>query len=70
MTDGDFQLNGENVRTECQERKAYDKKNFSANFKNSAGLFVGFDKYDKNSPVLKLTDAGKKRLAETITELK
>jgi hypothetical protein len=70
MTDGDFQLNGESVRTECQERKAYDKKNFSANFKNSAGLFAGFDKYDKNSPILKLTDVGKKRLAETITELK
>jgi hypothetical protein len=70
ITDGEFQFNGEDVRTECQERKAYDKNNFSANFKNSAALFVGFDKYDKNSPVLKLTDTGKQRLAETIKEMK
>jgi len=70
MTDGNFQFSGEDVRTECQERKAYDKNNFPANFKNSAGLFAGFDKYDKASPILKLTDAGKKRLAETIAEMK
>ncbi len=46
MTDGEFQFNGEDVRTECRERKDYDQNNFSANFKNSAGLFSGFDKYD------------------------
>ena len=69
IKNGDFQFNGEDVRTECQERKAYDAKNFSANFKNSAGLFSGFDKYDKDAPVLKLSDAGKQRLAETIKEL-
>ena len=70
IKDGEFQFSGEEVRTECQERKAYDKNNFGANFKNSAALFVGFDKYEKSSPVLKLTDAGKQRLAETIKELK
>jgi|HubBroStandDraft_6_1064221.scaffolds.fasta_scaffold477554_1 hypothetical protein len=70
ITDGEFQFDGEEVREECQERKAYDKNNFPANFKNSASLFVGFDKYDKNSPVLKLTEAGRARLAETIRELK
>ena len=70
MKDGEFQFNGEDVRTECQERKAYDGTNFSANFKNSAVLFSGFDKYDKNSPVLKLSDTGKQRLAETIKEIK
>lgn len=69
IKDGQFQFNGEDVRAECQERKAYDSKNFSANFKNSAALFSGFDKYDKNTP-LKLSDAGKQRLAETIKELK
>jgi hypothetical protein len=70
MKGGEFQFNGEDVRTECQERKAYDGKNFSANFQNSASLFVGFDKYEKTTPLLKLTEAGKQRLAETIRELK
>ena len=70
MEGGEFQFSGEDVRTECQERKAYDGKNFSANFQNSASLFVGFDKYEKTTPFLKLTEAGKQRLAETIRELK
>ncbi len=70
ITDGEFQFNGEDVRVECQERKAYDKNNFSANFKNSAGLFAGFEKYDKSAPILKLTDAGKQRLADTVKEMK
>ncbi len=70
IKDGEFQFNGEDVRSECQERKAYDGTNFSANFKNSAGLFSGFDKYDKNSPVLKLSDTGRQRLAEAIKEMK
>ncbi len=70
ITDGEFQFSGEDVRIECQERKAYDTNNFSNNFKNSASLFAGFEKYDKNSPILKLTDAGKQRLAETIKEMK
>jgi hypothetical protein len=69
IKDGEFQFNGEDVRVECHERKAYDATNFSANFKNSAGLFSGFDKYNKNEPVLKLSDAGKQRLADTIKEL-
>jgi hypothetical protein len=70
IKDGEFQFNGEDVRVECQERKAYDKKNFSANFNNSASLFAGFEKYDRSAPVLKLTDAGKQRLAATIKEIK
>lgn len=69
IKDGEFQFNGEDVRTECQERKAYDATNFSANFKNSATLFAGFEKYDKSTPVLKLSEAGKQRLAQTIKEL-
>jgi hypothetical protein len=70
IKDGEFQFNGETVREECQERKSYDGNNFTVNFKNSANLFAGFEKYDKLSPILKLTEAGKQKLAETIRELK
>ena len=66
---GEFQFSGEDVRTECQERKAYDAGNFAANFKNSAGLFSGFEKYEKTTPTLRLSEAGKQRLADTIRDL-
>lgn len=67
---GEFQFDGEEVRKECQARKCYDANNFSANFKNNAGLFDGFDKYEKQSPVIKLSEAGRKALAQVIGELR
>ncbi len=69
INDGEFQFDGELVRDECQLRKAYDAANFAANFKNNAVLFDNFEKYDKLTPI-KLSDAGKKRLADLIVELK
>ncbi|HMH13023.1 MAG TPA: hypothetical protein VK578_07940 [Edaphobacter sp.] len=67
---GEFEFSGEDVRKECQDRKCYDMKNFSANFKNSSSLFEGFDKYDKSEPTIRLSEAGRKQLANLITELK
>jgi hypothetical protein len=67
---GEFQFDGEEVRKECQARKCYDANNFSANFKNNASLFDGFDKYEKQSPVIKLSEAGRKALAQVIGELR
>lgn len=67
---GEFQFSGEDVRKECQDRKCYDTKNFSANFKNSSSLFEGFDKYDKSVPTVRLSEAGRKQLASLIAELK
>jgi hypothetical protein len=66
---GDFQFDGEAVRKECQIRKCYDAGNFSTNFKNSAGLFDGFEKYEKQSPIIKLSEDGRKALAQVISEL-
>jgi hypothetical protein len=70
LEDGEFQFDGEKVREECQLRKAYDATNFAANFKNSASLFDNFEKYEKSSPVVKLSEPGRKRLAELMIELK
>ena len=66
---GNFEFNGENVRNECQIRKCYDVANFAANFKTSAGLLEGFSDYDKNSPVIRLSEEGRKKLADLIQEL-
>lgn len=67
---GEFQFSGEDVRAECQTRKCYDPGNFSANFKNNSSLFDGFDSYKKTSPTIRLNEAGRKKLAEIIAELK
>jgi hypothetical protein len=67
---GEFEFDGEAVRKECQTRKCYDMNNFSANFKNSSDLFDGFEKYDKQEPTIKLSDAGRKALAKAISELR
>jgi hypothetical protein len=67
---GEFQFDGEEVRKECQARKCYDANNFSANFKNNGSLFDGFDKYEKQYPIVKLSEAGRKALAQVIGDLR
>jgi len=69
MQKGDFEFSGESVREEAQVRKCYDAANFATNFKNSNELFEGFTKYSKVNPKLKLSAAGKTKLAEIIKEL-
>ncbi len=69
INSGEFEFNGEEVRKECQVRKCYDANNFSANFKNNANLFDSFDKYDKHSPAIRLSEAGRGSLANVIVEL-
>lgn len=68
MKTGEFVADGEAVRGEVQQRKAYDKANFAANFKNNASLFEGFESYVKANP-LRLSEDGRKELAELIKEL-
>src|SRR5581483_2030334 len=69
ITSGEFQFDGERVREECQLRKCYDRGNFSANFKNNAQLFDGFDKYEKQASTIRLSDEGRKELAQVMKEL-
>lgn len=68
LSTGEFQFGGEAVRSECQERKCYDGGNFTANLKNNATLFDSFEKYDKKRRI-RLSEDGKKELAELIREL-
>lgn len=65
---GEFVADGEAVRVEVQQRKSYDGANFTRNFKNSANLFEGFESYEKGAQ-LRLSDDGRKELAELIKEL-
>lgn len=69
MHSGEFEFNGEEVREECQLRKCYDAPNFTAIFKNNKEFFEDFTKYNKKSPVIRLSGEGKEALAEVIKEL-
>lgn len=66
---GDFEFDGEKVRAECQVRKCYDMKNFTTYFNQSKELFDAFEKYSKSEPRIKLSSAGKEKLANLIKEL-
>jgi hypothetical protein len=65
---GEFEATVEAVRTECSQRKCYDRANFTATFKNNKTLF-GFDKFDKTTKSVRLSDAGRKELSDLIKEL-
>ncbi|MCR8646385.1 hypothetical protein [Leptospira interrogans] len=66
---GNFEFDGEAVRAEVQKRKAYDKNNFAANFKNNASLLDGISSYSKENSTIKLSEAGKEKISELIKEL-
>lgn len=68
MSNGEFQASVEEVRAESNVRKCYDKNNFANNFNNNAALF-DFKKYEKSIQALKLSEDGRKELAEVIKEL-
>jgi len=68
LTTGDFEVDIEAVRQECNTHKCYDANNFSNNYNNNKSLF-DFDKYTKASKFVRLSEAGKKELANIIKEL-
>lgn len=65
---GDLEFDGEDVRAECQKRKAYDSTNFTANFKSNSMLFDGFSKYEKGKKI-RLSEAGKQKMIEILKNL-
>ena len=65
---GDFECDVETVRTDCDARKCYDSSNWGNNFKNNAGLF-DFETFNKSIKRLRLSEGGKKELANLIKEL-
>jgi hypothetical protein len=68
MTNGEFHATVEEIRAEANARKCYDKNNFANNFNNNAVLF-DFEKYDKSMSEVKLSEDGRKELAEIIKDL-
>lgn len=69
LGDGEFVAQVEDIRTECRDRKVLDAANFAANFKNNKSLF-DFDTYSKNTKSIRLSEEGRKELADIIKELK
>ncbi|HPO13757.1 MAG TPA: hypothetical protein PLI09_09955 [Candidatus Hydrogenedentes bacterium] len=65
---GEFETDVESIRTECTQRKCYDSPNFAATFKNNSTLF-DFGKFDRTTKKVRLSDAGRKELADIIKEL-
>jgi len=68
ITTGEFEADVEAIRQECTERKCYDGNNFGNNFNNNKSFF-DFKKYTKNIKSVKLSDSGRKQLADTIKDL-
>ena len=68
LTTGEFSATVEGVRLECTDRKCYDTNNFAAHFKNNKGLF-DFENYTKTTKTVKLSEDGRKELAQVIKEL-
>lgn len=66
MNSGDFEFNKDSVRSEAKERKCCDNSNFAGNFTANSRLF---EKLEKKSKSVKLSAAGRHRLAELIKEL-
>ena len=67
LTTGEFEADAEAVRQECIARKCYDSSNFSNNYNNNKSLF-DFDKFTKASKSVRLSEAGRKELADLIKE--
>jgi hypothetical protein len=67
LTSGDFETQIETVRNECRDRKCYDKANFAANFRNNASLFD--QEYSKDTVTIKLSEDGRREVAQLVKEL-
>lgn len=68
LVNGDFTTTVSAVREECKIRKCYDQNNFASNFKNNAEKF-DFGEWSKEVTELRLSEDGKKALAEVIKKL-
>lgn len=68
FTAGEFQADVAEIRAECIKRKCYDMSNFTNNFKNNKNLF-DFNKFDKSTKTIRLSESGKKELSSLLKEL-
>ena len=68
LATGDFECDVEAVRDDCEARKCYDSNNWGNNFRNNATLF-DFATFNKSIKQVRLSEHGKKELADLILEL-
>jgi hypothetical protein len=68
LSTGEFEVSIEAVKKECTERKCYDSSNFGNNYNNNKSLF-DFDKFAKGVTSVKLSEDGRKELADVVQEL-
>ena len=68
LIDGEFTTTVEAVRQECKMRKCLDTANFAKNFRNNASIF-DFGEWSKDITELRLSDDGRKALAEVVKKL-
>ncbi|MNY26330.1 hypothetical protein D3C86_1601710 [compost metagenome] len=68
LIDGEFITTVEAVRQECKMRKCLDAPNFAKNFRTNAELF-DFGTWSKDITDLRLSDDGRKALAEVVKKL-
>lgn len=68
LVDGEFKTTVNAVREECKLRKCYDQSNFTAIIKKSADTF-DFGEWSKDVTELRLSEEGKKALAEVVKKL-
>jgi len=68
ITTGEFEIEVQAVHDECVQRKCFDGKNFSANYNNNGSLF-DFTKFTKETRSVRLSEAGRKELADVVKEL-
>jgi len=66
ITNGQFQIDIEALRTRCTEQKCYDPTNFAKNIKDKANLF----KTIASDQPLSLSPEGKSELADLLEQLK
>jgi len=67
LTDGEFKISADDVRTLCDTHKCYDSANFATNFKKSKGLFT--EEYKKGTKDIFLSPTGKKELVKIASEI-
>lgn len=68
IANGEFEATIEAIKQDCTERKCYDSSNFGNNFNNNKSLF-DFPKFAKGVTAVRLSDTGRKELADVIQEL-
>lgn len=68
ISTGTFDAQVEEIRTECDDRKCYDRNNFANNFRNNDAMF-DFEAFDRSTTSVRLSEEGRAELATVIKDI-